>query len=307
VAAVWGIPELIFQGYVSTMLGIEYAALAVEGLDLGVANLSIGPPASLLPMPFDPDEPMNAMTRFAASRNQVLVFAAGNAGPTADTLNPWCVAPWVLCVGASSHDGKLADFSARGRSGDTTYRPTVVAPGVDIVTTHPSRIPKTREQMSDEERVGLRQRLPPAMWDQYTVVSGTSFAAPEVTRVVAQIVHFLSGLERDLAGRHGGTLPPSPTFSQVYEDRPDTAPDDRVTTHRLIGEWRIVEKGVAVGTYPLEPSPALVKQLILDMALPMNGYDSSAVGAGFVSRELAMKYFGSYGEVDPRLIPVRVQ
>ena len=76
------------------------------------------------------------------------VFAAGNDGPAANTINPYSVAPWVISVGAADKSGALADFSSRGNPGETgtftmpdgqtwTYssQPTVVATGVDIVST----------------------------------------------------------------------------------------------------------------------------------------------------------------------------
>lgn len=305
VAAVWEVPELYFEEYVRTIQGIEY--FARHNTDPEVVNLSIGPPTILLPQPFHADEPMNVITRFAARRNKIVVFAAGNSGPNADTLNPWCVAPWVICVGAASDDGStLAAFSSRGRPADPVYLPTVVAPGIDITTTHPAEVRKTDAQLAAEERVQMREHVPKEKWDLYTVVSGTSFATPQVTRIAAQILYFLRGVERDLRERHGGALPANSTFSQVYPTIPSAPIDDRVTTRRLVGTWKQFGT-TAVAIYPVEPTPQLVKQMILDMAMPMNGYDSSQVGAGFVSTALALEYFGKYGVVDVSLMPVKVK
>jgi len=82
---------------------------------------------------FSADDPINVASQAAHDAGLVVVFAAGNAGPTTDTLNPYCVAPWVICVAAGAKDGTtLADFSSRGIPGDALYHPTITAPGVNI-------------------------------------------------------------------------------------------------------------------------------------------------------------------------------
>src|SRR5206468_961492 len=60
-------------------------------------------------------------------------IVGGTGGPAADTLNPYCVAPSVICVAAGAKDGAtLADFSSRGAPDDPLYHPTLTAPGVNI-------------------------------------------------------------------------------------------------------------------------------------------------------------------------------
>src|SRR3989449_5442552 len=82
---------------------------------------------------FSADDPINVASKMAHDAGLVVVFAAGNAGPATNTLNPYCVAPWVICVAAGAKDGKtLADFSSRGIAGDPLYHPTITAPGVNI-------------------------------------------------------------------------------------------------------------------------------------------------------------------------------
>ena len=56
---------------------------------------------------FSPDDPVNVASKLAHDAGLVVVFAAGNAGPGLNTLNPYCVAPWVICAAA----GGLALFS----------------------------------------------------------------------------------------------------------------------------------------------------------------------------------------------------
>jgi serine protease AprX len=101
---------------------------------------------------FDPTDPTNVATKVLYDRGITVVFAAGNAGPGENTLNPYSVAPWVIGVAASCKavspdptnsasqcgDGRqsmLADFSSRGIPGDALYHPDITAPGVNIVST----------------------------------------------------------------------------------------------------------------------------------------------------------------------------
>src|SRR2546428_2884622 len=49
---------------------------------------------------FSPDDPINVASKTAHDAGLVVVFAAGNSGPDQNTLNPYCVASWVICVAA---------------------------------------------------------------------------------------------------------------------------------------------------------------------------------------------------------------
>lgn len=49
---------------------------------------------------FDPDDPINEATKTVHDRGITVVFAAGNSGPEQNTLNPYSVAPWVIGVAA---------------------------------------------------------------------------------------------------------------------------------------------------------------------------------------------------------------
>jgi len=69
--------------------------------------------------------------------------------------------PEVVAVGATGGDGRIARFSARG-PGPLGPEPTLVAPGLDVLTT--------------------------AVGGGYTRVAGTSMAAPEVTGTYALVL-----------------------------------------------------------------------------------------------------------------------
>ncbi|MFI9628328.1 S8 family serine peptidase [Streptomyces sp. NPDC052042] len=94
-----------------------------------VVSMSLGSPE-----PTDCTDPMSvAAEKLAQSKDTLFVIAAGNSGPTHNTVSSPGCAPSVLTVGAVDRDDSTAQFSSRGPvTGVHTLKPEIAAPGVGI-------------------------------------------------------------------------------------------------------------------------------------------------------------------------------
>ena len=132
------------------------------------------------------------------------MVAAGNFGPLINTMNPLAVSPYVIAVGAGSWDGGPADFSSRGIPGDAVNRPTIVAPGIDLVAGVPPEFRKSVEQRERDAEIitaeevqrqfGRKIDVSAAYIRSHTLVSGTSAATAYVSGLVARLI----GMRREL-------------------------------------------------------------------------------------------------------------
>lgn len=84
--------------------------------------------------PTDCTDPMSmAAEELGKSKDTLFVIAAGNAGPTLNTVSSPGCAPSVLTVGAVDRDDSTAQFSSRGPAiVSHTLKPEIAAPGVNI-------------------------------------------------------------------------------------------------------------------------------------------------------------------------------
>ena len=172
--------------------------------DLGVRVVNCSFSAETL---YDENDPVNVATRILYERGVNVVFSAGNGGPGLDTLNPYAQAPWVVSVGATDNRGRLASFSARGEFGGPGSRPTLVAPGVNVVGPRASGV-----NVLNASCLTSTRRLSAADSLYYTVGTGTSFTAPQVAGVVALMLEADPDLTpaqvRDILQRTATPMPP---------------------------------------------------------------------------------------------------
>jgi serine protease AprX len=158
--------------------GLDY--LLANRAELGVRVVNCSFSANTV---YDTHDPVNVATRTLTSAGVNVVFSAGNNGPGANTLNPYAVAPWVVSVGATDTQGKMAPFSSRGDFASGLFRPTLVAPGTSVVSIRGSGIANITGAQGlaggDAERLSLSE-IP-----HYTTASGTSFSAPQVAGAIA--------------------------------------------------------------------------------------------------------------------------
>ncbi|WP_049971831.1 S8 family serine peptidase [Haladaptatus cibarius] len=151
---------------------------------------------------FNPDDALNVATWEAWQEGLLPVFAAGNSGPSTNTLNQYAKAPNVLGVAATRDDKTVTDFSSRGREQSASpsnwnrktaldnleqyrndgspsgplgiYRPGIGAPGNAIVST-----------MAPTDPLNL-QGADTDLW--YASISGTSMACPAVAGIATLLV-----------------------------------------------------------------------------------------------------------------------
>ena len=178
-------------GYISNVIAaLDYAVEHRAQFNIRVINLSV---AAGVYESYTTD-PLTLAAKRAVEAGVVVVTAAGNLGrspqgqPQYGGITAPGNAPWVLTVGASSHNGTItrtddsvASFSSRGPSFiDYSAKPDLVAPGVGI------------ESLADASSLLFATHPNARLWgtvdtatQPYLSLTGTSMAAPVVTGTVA--------------------------------------------------------------------------------------------------------------------------
>lgn len=189
--------------------GFDYLLTHRNDLGVRVVNCSFSTSAN-----FDVNDPVNVATKMLTEAGVSVVFSAGNSGPGQYSLNPYAVAPWVVSVGATDAAGRLANFSARGGFANPLFHPTLVAPGVDVVSLRGSGIANVTGAVG---LVGAdTQKLSTSELPNYTTSNGTSFSAPQVAGAIALMLEANPNLTpaqiKDILQRTATPLPPYYTY-----------------------------------------------------------------------------------------------
>lgn len=173
-----------------------------------IASLGIAPPPRFWADPHHPEAPAFAALAASADAGLIPVMAIGNAGSgpgdRRGLVNPLSLSAFAISVGAcDSAAGTIAPFSSRGHPDRPETGPDFVAQGVGVVAPFPQDGAKSPERRArDEGNAQFMSTVPAADRDLYTVESGSSQAAAEVSGAAGQVLHFL----RETIARTGSRL-----------------------------------------------------------------------------------------------------
>jgi subtilisin family serine protease len=137
----------------------------------------------------DPQSPDSQLVRKLAAEGHVMVFAAGNSGPRANTVGSPAIVTYkdaktgairVVSVAATDRDKKVAYFSSRGPGSRTTardpnykdHRPDLSAPGYNTDGAWPTDRPYEADRVDP-------------VYGPLKAISGTSMATPAVAGAIA--------------------------------------------------------------------------------------------------------------------------
>jgi serine protease AprX len=182
------------RGVISDVIAaLEWTVANKAAYNVRVVNLSVG---AAVTESYKTD-PLTLAARRAVDAGIVVVTAAGNLGKNADGQTQYGAitapgnAPWVLTVGAYSHEGTvvrtddvMAGYSSRGPTAiDFQAKPDLVAPGTGIVS-----LSSASSTMYYTKPEYLLNGSFGGSYKPYLSLTGTSMAAPVVSGTVALMI-----------------------------------------------------------------------------------------------------------------------
>ncbi|AXF57367.1 S8 family peptidase [Salicibibacter kimchii] len=169
--------------------GVDWCIENQEAYDIRILSLSLGSPA----IESEDDDPVVEVVNQAWDEGMVVCVAAGNEGPSEETISSPGISEKIITVGALDEQGTpdrsdddVAEFSSRGPTIDGHTKPDILAPGVDITS--------IRSANSFLDKYAKSDRIN----DHYISMSGTSMATPICAGVCAQLLELNSNLDPDM-------------------------------------------------------------------------------------------------------------
>ncbi len=248
--------------YADAIAGIQYVIENKDKLNIRVLNISMSADATV---PYFVN-PLNRAVEKAWAAGIVVVAAAGNSGPYAETITVPGNDPYVITVGAVDSlrtpgywpGDNLPRWSATGPTADGFIKPDVLAPGSQIVsfmhndTTDQSETAKLAEEHSHHsEDISLFR------------MSGTSMATAVTSGVVALMLQV-----------HPELTPDQVKFRLAYSARPAITGDD-VPLYNMLqqGMGRIWAPAAVLGDFPADGRANQGMDIEADLA---HGYANDA-------------------------------
>ncbi|MFF7987713.1 S8 family serine peptidase [Streptomyces sp. NPDC007901] len=199
--------------------GMEWAARS----GAKIVSMSLGGTAS------GPSDVLSeTVDELSASTGTLFVIAAGNSGPSEQTVGSPGIADSALTVGAVDKSDELASFSSRGpRLGDSAVKPEITAPGVAITAARAA---------------GTTMGTP--VDEYYTTSSGTSMATPHVAGVAALVAQAHPDWTGQQIKQALATTAKTNTVNSVFEQG-----DGRVDAVRAVQQGVFATPALSFGRY----------------------------------------------------------
>jgi len=260
--------------YETVIKGIQYVVANKAQHNIRVMNLSLSGYATV---PYFVD-PLNRAVEQAWANGIVVLAAAGNSGPAAETVTVPGNDPYVITVGAVNSkrtpgywlDDVIPSWSASGPTPDGFVKPDVLAPGSNIVT------------FMYNDPTGVNTQKIVLLHPDYSATSslyrmnGTSMA----TAVASGVAALMLQANPDLT-------PDQVKFRLMYSAVPAFTPDQNPVYNIFQqGAGRLWVPDAVYGAFPADGSANSGMDLAADLA---HGYETDA--------DLAYHYQGTIAKV----------